>query len=259
MKLHNVLQQLIGFCQSSLEGRPLDYLLSERQVTPELVDEFELGYFPFGVTPPIDPQWLQYHKLICRDTEGRIRCPFEGRIIFPIRNAYGELVSFQARLMNDNIDPTLERYNDRKYYHNSFDKSRILYNLHRVIPIVRRTGKLIITEGQFDVIAAYKFGIRNIVCTSGTVLNRKHTSILGRYASELLILFDNDEAGKKALEKLQRRKHAGLEMRYFTLPSDKDKIDLDVFLHTHGKEALVKLVKRTDSIDSLVSSLGHNG
>lgn len=257
MKLSDALQHVVDFSKSNLKGRPLDYLLSERLVTRELIEEFELGYYPFHVEPPIDPQWMRYHRLICRDGEGKTRCPFEGRILFPIRNTYGELVSIQARVLEDNLDPALDRYNDRKYYHSSFDKSRVIYNLYRVIPLLRRTGKLLITEGQFDVIAAYKFGIRNIVCTSGTVLNRRHMGILCRYATEILVLFDNDDAGRKAMEKLQRKEFVGLNMRYATLPGDKEKTDLDTFLHTHGKQALVKLVKRTDGVDDLIASLSQ--
>lgn len=257
MKLSDVLQAIVEFGQANLKGKALEYLTTERRVTRELIEEFELGYYPFGVTPPVDPQWLQYHRLICRDTDERTRCPFEGRILFPVRNTYGELVSIQARIIDDHLDPTLERYNQRKYYHNSFDKSRVLYNLHRVIPIVRRTGKLLVTEGQLDVIAAYKFGIRNIICTTGTVLNRKHMSILCRYVEELLVIFDNDDAGRKAMEKLQRREYVGLQTRFIILPSDNDKNDLDMFLHAHGKEALVKLVKRADGVADRISSLNQ--
>lgn len=257
MKQSDALQCVVDFGKSKLVGRPLEYLLSERLVTRELIDEFELGYYPFHEGPPIDPQWMQYHRLICRDNEGQTRCPFEGRILFPIRNTYGELVSIQARILEDNLDPALDRYNDRKYYHSSFDKSKVIYNLHRVIPLLRRTGKLLVTEGQFDVIAAYKFGIRNIVCTSGTVLNRNHMSTLCRYATEMLVLFDNDDAGRKAMAKLQRKEYVGLNMRYATLPGDNNKTDLDTFLHTHGKEALVKLVKRTGGVDDLIASLNQ--
>lgn len=253
MRKSDALNKVLEFCKKELTGEPLDYLLEDRKLNTELIEEFELGYYPTGAGLPIDFEWMKYHRLICYDDNKQTRCPFEGRIVIPIYDTYGELVSLQARIFEK--DPTLSRYNSRKYYHSTFDKSRIIYNLHRVIPTVRRTGKIIVTEGQFDVITAHKFNIHNCVCTSGTVLNRHHMMVLSRYATDVLVLYDGDSAGKEAIEKMQRREYAGVKIRFVILPSDKEKIDLDSFLHDYGRKALVKLVKKTDGLDSLISSL----
>lgn len=255
MKLNEVLREITEYCRSQLVGNTLDYLINDRKVTRELIDEFEMGFFPLNGVCPVDKKWLEYHKIICRDTQGNTRCPFEGRVTFPIYNTAKELVSIQARLVPEIKDPTLERYNERKYWHSSFDKSRVLYNLHRAIPEIRKTGKVIITEGQFDVFAAHKFGIRNCICSSGTVLNRQHLGLISRYANDVLILYDNDTGGREAVEKLKKKNYVGLNIRFLTLPRDKEKIDLDIFLHTRGREALVRLVKKTDGLDSLLLDL----
>lgn len=255
MKRSEVLQTIVTHCQSKLTGTPLRYLLERRQITQELIKEFEIGYYPLNEGFLVDPKWMQYYCLVCRDTIGRSRCPFEGRILFPVRDTYGELVSIQARLFEEDIDPTLEQYNQRKYYHSSFNKGRVIYNLHRIIPTVRKTGKVIVTEGQLDVITAHKFRFRNVVCSSGTVLNRNHINLLSRYATEILVLFDNDEGGKRAANKLKKREYAGLRMYFLTLPSNSGKVDLDSFLNTHGREALINLVKKSNKVDDLIESL----
>lgn len=230
-----------------------EYLKTKRLLTDELIKTFELGFYPLHGQVPINQKWLDYHKIICRDNNNQKRCPYEGRLLFPIYNPYSELVTLQARILDGIVDPALERYNTRKYWASTFDKSKVLYNLEKAIPYIRKNGKVIITEGQFDVITAWKFGIKNCICTSGTVFNRHHALILSRYAKEVLVIFDSDMGGEKARLKLAQQEFPGLKLRFLTLSNANEKIDLDIYLNRFGRQALVKLIKESDKADILNS------
>lgn len=244
MKLSEVLSSILSFAKEQLNDEVLSYLRNTRKLSDSLIKEFEFGFIPHYVKFPLDKKWLKYHRLVCKDTKDRIRCPFEGRIVLPIHSARGEIVSLQSRVLDSRIDPTLENYNSRKYYHSSFNKSKVLFNLNRAIPFIRKSGKVIVTEGQFDVITAWKFGIKNCVGSTGTVLNFSQVGLLARYASEILIIFDNDKAGREASEKLKKKKFIGVKVKQVTLPSKGEKVDLDDFLHSNGKCALISLIKK---------------
>ena len=242
MKRSEVLTEIVNFARGNLKEASLAYLKQERKLSDRIIEEFQLGFFPLRASLPIEPKWLRYHRLICKDLKNEIRCPFEGRILIPIHDIYGNIISIQARVFE--TDPLLENYNNRKYYHSSFEKSKTLFNLNRSIPYIRRSDKVIVTEGQFDTIAAWKFNFKNCVCCTGTVFNYSQISLLSRYASSILVIFDNDVAGRESMNKLKRMKPMGVKIRFLLLPSINGKIDLDDFLHKEGRKALVNLVKK---------------
>jgi len=256
MKLEEVLQAIKVFSQEHLQGDALAYLLEKRKISRQVIDEFEIGYFPFGEEArftQVEERWLTYYKLAFK--AGRdLRILLEGRIVFPIYDLSGKLVSIQARRFHEDASKYL--FNERKYWHNSFNKSRILHGLIKAIPEIRRTGQILITEGQFDLVRAHESGLTNCICTSGTVLTNFHIGLLARYAKELLIVFDNDMGGQRGLEKLGKKHYPGTQLRFITLPSsDGQKQDLDSYLLSQGIGSFRQLLVPTKQTDSLLTCL----
>lgn len=152
------------------------------------------------------------------DTQGE-------RLVFPIINAFDEVVGFSGR--------KLEKVKFGKYKNTSntliFDKSKILYNIN-LLKKLKREGpinEVIFVEGQMDAISLYQAGFRNVVATMGTALTREQAKLVKRYTDKVLISYDGDFAGQKAdVRGLDILKEAGLDVRVVPMPDGKDPDDL---------------------------------
>jgi DNA primase len=94
---------------------------------------------------------------------------------------------------------------DAKYINSSdgvlFHKSGILFNMHRAKDAIRETGRALLVEGYFDVLACNAVGALNAVATCGTALTEQHVKLLKRYASTVTLCLDSDTAGRDAMER----------------------------------------------------------
>ncbi len=80
-----------------------------------------------------------------------------------------------------------------------YDKSRLIFGLDKAIESIREKGEVILVEGQMDCITAHSKGFTNTVAVSGTSFTKKMARLLFRYTDRILIAYDNDAAGKKAV------------------------------------------------------------
>jgi len=117
---------------------------------------------------------------------------FRGRLMFPIRDAHGNLVGFGARTL-DGSEP--------KYLNSPqgalFDKSRILYAMDRARTDIRRDGAVIV-EGYMDAIAAHQAGFKNVVAQMGTALTEFQVDEIRRLTGKMTMALDQDAAGQNA-------------------------------------------------------------
>jgi DNA primase len=94
------------------------------------------------------------------------------------------------------------------------------------------TRQLILAEGYMDVIALYQAGFQNVVATLGTALTSQQADLIRRYADEVVICYDSDEAGRKASDRaIVLLRNAGVKVRLVTVPNAKDP---DEFMRAHG-------------------------
>jgi DNA primase len=115
---------------------------------------------------------------------------FRNRITFPIYDLMKNVVGFTARVMNPEDQPKYLNSSE----HKAFEKSKILYGLSHAKAHINTFQKLIIVEGQMDVIGLSRIGFPIGVATSGTALTEDHIKLLKRYTENLYLLFDNDKA-----------------------------------------------------------------
>lgn len=178
--------------------------------------------------------------LVVRDGETAGRARFRGRIMFPIHDETGKPVGFGGRAMGD----------DQPKYLNSpestvFQKRRTLYGLQTAKHAMRRTRRAIVVEGYLDRIRLALAGIEEVVAPLGTALTTEQAQLLVRYAQEVFLLYDSDEAGQKAtfrsgLELLQQQ----ATVRVVTLPAGEDP---DTFVRAQGGAAMESQL--ADAID----------
>jgi DNA primase len=121
---------------------------------------------------------------------------FFGRVIFPITNYRGEVIAFSGR--------TLKTGNDEAKYVNSpetliFHKSDVLFGIHLAKNTIQKEKKVIVVEGQMDVISLHQHGINNAVGISGTALTESHIRLIRRLTDQVYLCLDRDSAGKQAI------------------------------------------------------------
>jgi DNA primase len=159
-----------------------------------------------------------------------------GRVVFPIQDARGRVVAFGGRALAAGQDP--------KYLNTPespvFRKREALYGLPAALEPMRSAGRAIVVEGYFDQIALARAGLGEAVATCGTALSEEHAKSLARRTRNVVLLFDGDEAGQRAmLRALEVMLPAGLRVRAAALPGG---MDPDDFLRREGAEALRALV-----------------
>jgi DNA primase len=179
---------------------PQSYL-RRRQIEPELARRYGLGYAPDAWRV----LWEALEKKFPRETllaaglvgtSEKAREPydrFRNRLMFPIRNAAGRLVGFGGRTLGDD---------KAKYINTSetaeFHKGDLLYGLDQAKKAIREEGRALLVEGYFDVIGSAAAGLDGAVAGMGTSLTPRQAKLLARYAEEVVLGYDGDEAGDKA-------------------------------------------------------------
>ena len=152
---------------------------------------------------------------------------FRNRVMFPIIDLRGNVIAFGGRIMTDEKP---------KYLNTSdtpvFKKSENLFSLNNAKNSGSRS--LILCEGYMDVIAVSQAGFQNAIATLGTALTREQAMLIKRYADEVIICYDSDEAGQKATARaIPILRGAGILVRVLTIPSGKDP---DEFIKSNGAD-----------------------
>lgn len=171
-------------------------LLSVRGLSPETIARFALGYAPGKPSIASGPASIDQLRAADLIVEGRdgFRDRFWKRIMIPIHDARGRVVGFGARAVEDGQDPKYLNSADSE----SFDKGRMLFNLHRAAPAARTARRMIMVEGYFDVIALDQAGISEAVAPMGTAMTEAQLERAWRVVNDVVLLLDGDNAGRKA-------------------------------------------------------------
>lgn len=191
---------------ASLGKTARDYVRG-RKIADEIAERFQLGLAGGGSNELItaarkeglDADLLEAADLIRRGDEGRSYDTFRDRLMFPIRDATGRVIGFGGRTLVD----------DRAKYLNTrqnalFDKGRNLYGLDQARDAATSAGRFVVVEGYTDCLACHQAGFTNAVATLGTAMTDAQVALMRRYAEEVVLLFDSDEAGDAAAERAVR-------------------------------------------------------
>ncbi len=202
-------------------GRPaMDYLRS-RGLRDETIENFQLGFAPDNWTGMVQAaarcgiadESLLAVGLLKRRTDGSPFDVFRNRVIFPILDPSDHIIGFGGRILpapslpEESASSTANdpRPVNPKYLNSPetaiFSKRETLYGLHRARREIIRTGTAVIVEGYMDVIACHQSGATHVLATLGTALTERHVVLLRRFCNRLVLVFDNDEAGSRAVDR----------------------------------------------------------
>ncbi|HEY6061911.1 MAG TPA: DNA primase [Gemmatimonadales bacterium] len=224
------------------------YLLS-RKITLEQATELGLGYAPRGTAFGTAMQALGIEEpvlleagLLRRRDDGVVVPRFRGRLLFPIHDLRGRVVAFGGRILGEG-EPKYLNSPETPIFH----KGKLLYHLHAARHAMRKAGRALLVEGYFDVIRPALAGIEEVVAPMGTGLTPDQAELLRRYAPQVVLCYDSDDAGLRATfragDELLR---AGVRVSVATLPEGEDPDSLVQRDGATGLEAVLR-----DAVDVL--------
>ena len=173
--------------------------LAKRWITPETIEKWWIGYSsdPREMFESMKKKW--FTEKIIMDSGifvSQYKDRFFGRVIFPITNYRGEVIAFSGR--------TLKSGSDEAKYVNSpetliFHKSDVLFGINHAKNPIQKEKKVIVVEGQMDVISLHQSGYEYVVGISGTALTESHIRLIRRLTNQVYLCLDRDSAGKQAI------------------------------------------------------------
>lgn len=207
-----------------------EYVFYKRNLNRGTISEFKIGYSPADGTALLNvlkkrgfsPQELNDAGLLNQYSKDM----FRDRMMIPFIDTTGNIIGFTARVINKG---------EPKYLNTSdtilFNKSRFIFGLHNAKEFIRRSGYVVIVEGNMDVISSHQAGVKEAVATSGTAMTEQQLKALSNLTTDIRLAYDGDEAGVKATE------------RAIMLAGDLG-IDLTVISDYHGAKDPDELIQK---------------
>ncbi|MCI5450011.1 MAG: DNA primase [Coriobacteriaceae bacterium] len=229
------------------EGKPgLDYF-TRRRLPMQIIRHFGLGWAPesrFALVNHLRAKGYSESEMIqanvaVQTRSGRAMDRFHARVMFPIIDLRGNVVAFGGRILTDE-KPKYINTSDTPVYH----KSSGLFAMNFAKNALDN-GRLILAEGYMDVISLHKAGFENAIASLGTSLTEEQARIMARYAKEVIICYDSDEAGQKAAQRaIPILRGAGLLVRVMAVPGNKDP---DEFINAYGEDGPARFRRLIES------------
>jgi len=228
------------------EAKPAQDYIKSRNFTKHELDDFKLGY-SLNWTEMVEhlkSKGFTYEDMVdagvAQSKNGRYYDVMAERLVFPIFNSFNDCVGFSARVLDKNSDFA-------KYKNTAetmvFQKSKVVFGIN-LLKALKQSGKLdkvIIVEGQIDVIAMHRAGFKNTVACMGSALTLDNAQALKRISRNIVLCFDGDGAGQKAtLHSLDVLDKDEFNIRVVALP---DKMDPDEVLKNKGRDFLAALIE----------------
>lgn len=219
-----------------------DYV-KKRGMTEETVKKFMIGYAPKGKLLESAKKKGYAYEVLSKAglfTKTDFGSAFEymsERLVFPIFDIQGRVVAFGGRTLTDNKVKYLNTPETMVY-----SKSSNLYGLYQTLPDVRKEKSIIVVEGYMDVVLSQQYGVCGTVAPLGTAFTQQQAKLINRYAQNVTLLFDSDDAGRTATQRaLEVCAENNISVKASCLPEG---IDPDEYLLKNGKESFYKMVDK---------------
>ena len=223
---------------------------AERGFREDTIRKFQLGYsldqrdalYKAATKSGYKKEFLEKTGLVIAYDNGGVNDRFRGRVIFPVHTLSGKVVAFGGRVLKKD-EKTAKYVNspESEIYH----KSNELYGIYFAKQAIVKADRCFLVEGYTDVISMHQAGFTNAVAALGTAFTSGHGTLLKRYTENVILSFDSDEAGQRAiLRAIPILKEAGLTVRVLDLTPYKDP---DEFIKGLGAQALEERIRKAMS------------
>ncbi|NPV41071.1 MAG: DNA primase [Anaerolineae bacterium] len=252
VQLRKLLEEAVVFYRHQLtqtaEGGEAMAFLAKRGIKPETAEAWGLGYAPNAWDATLNyflkkgyPQKdVLDAGLLSEKDDGHAYDRFRHRLMFPIRDAGGNMAGFGGRILDPNDVPKFMNSPQTSL----FDKSSLLYGLDKARKAIRSENQAVIVEGYLDVIVVHQEGFQNVVSPMGTALTEVQMRQLKRYTRRFVLALDPDAAGVKATLR-------GLEVAREALDHSTDLVfDARGLLHNEARlQADLRVSSMPDDLD----------
>ena len=238
----------------SPEGAAVRAYLDKRAISRKIAVRFGMGAAPDEwnalmramTAKGYTKQELLTAGLIVANKNGNFYDKFRNRLMLPVIDVRGDVVGFGSRVL-DKSEPKYMNSTETPVY----SKRRVLYGLN----LARKTKRpnIILCEGNLDVVTLHQAGFDNAVASMGTALTNEQIRLLSRYTKELVLCYDNDNAGKLATQRaLQLLNNSDFSVRVLNLPmrlvnGEYVKQDADDFIKYQGAPAFENLLSGSEN------------
>ena len=220
--------------------------LSKRGISKETIRRFGIGCSPIGKSNLV--YYLQQKGYALDDIldsgmavkydDGNVSDCFRGRITIPIVNYLGKFVAMGGRTLDSNYS---------KYINSQetaiFSKGKNFFGLNLSKAYIQKKNCAIVVEGYFDMISLWQHGINNACASMGTSLTSMQASLLRKFTSNVILMYDSDSAGKSASDRnLEIFYNVGITPKVAILPEG---YDPDLFVREFGNEGIDKILENS--------------
>ena len=238
----------------SPDGAAVRAYLDKRAISRKIAVRFGMGASPDSwdallramTAKGYTKQELLTAGLIVANKNGGFYDKFRNRLMLPVIDVRGDVVGFGSRVI-DKSEPKYMNSTETPVY----SKRRVLYGLN----LAKKTKRpnMILCEGNLDVVTLHQAGFDNAVASMGTALTTEQIRLLGRYTKELVLCYDNDNAGQLATQRaLEMLNNTEFTVRVLKLPrrlvdSEYVKQDADDFIKFQGAPAFERLLSGSEN------------
>lgn len=225
------------------EAKSAQDYLKQRKFTKQDLDNFRLGCSlnAFEIVNYLKKQGFTQQEMIdagiVRERDGKVFDISARRLVFPIFNSFNECVGFSSRVL-DNSLPKYINTPETMIFH----KGKVVFGINLVKELKQKglLDKIIIVEGQIDVIAMHRAGFKSAVACMGTALTTENARELKKLTDKVVLCFDGDGAGIKAtIKSIDILKDEGFDVKIVSIP---DKHDPDEIIKEKGAAYLSNLI-----------------
>ena len=255
-----IFQLFFNYCHKNIfteeNKNHLDYLLN-RSLKKATIENFQLGFCDDGSRASNHFLKLGYHEKELIETglfylheQKNILIPrFKNRIIFPIKNLFGEFIGCGGRTVLSSVPAKYINSPETIF----FKKGNNLYNFNNAKSENKNTDYLLIVEGYMDVVSLYNHDIKNVCASLGTAITDNQINLAWRNFKNIIICFDGDKSGfaaaYRAAEKLIKISKANHTVSFMIMPQG---LDPDDYVGKFGKDGFNSLVKKKKDITEFV-------
>ncbi|PIN27950.1 DNA primase [Prevotella intermedia] len=260
----------------------LQYFRS-RGFRDDIIEKFQLGFCLTGkqdftnaaLKAGYKAEYLVKTGLCFERDNGELLDRFNGRVIFPWLNVSGKVIAFGGRLLDSRTKGISQKYVNSPGSE-IYQKDHALYGIYQAKKAIAKFDLVYMVEGYTDVVSMHQCGIENVVANSGTALSVFQIKLLRRFTSNIVLLYDGDEAGQHAaLRGTDMLLSEGMNVKVLLLPDGKDpdelarnltaedfrkyieenQTDFIVFKINVLLKGVTDPVKRSEAINSIVQSI----
>lgn len=229
-------------------GKEANAYAKNRGLSKETLEKFKIGYAPFKSEELIEQlSKLGYSQeelldsgIFSKSMEGKIYSKFFNRLIFPIENVQSKIIGFGGRVIG-NSEP--------KYLNSPettiFKKKYNLYGLNNSKDEIKKKNQVLVMEGYMDVVSVWQKGVFNAVASLGTSFTEEQGRLLTRYTNEIIMVYDNDSAGKNAaIRAVNILRPLNVSVKIADLQGAKDP---DEFINRFGLNSFLERIRKAKS------------